>query len=98
MLSPDLVRAAIIPAQSTPVTVRFHSGDLDTPQGVASLYRRIRAAAEAVCGQPDDVLILEKELWNECVDRSIAAAVASVHNESLSAYRGHQFRGRRRLA
>jgi UrcA family protein len=91
------VNASILRAQVTSVTVRYYSGDLDTPQGVAGVYRRIRAAAENVCGQPDDVLMLEKLLWNQCVDQAIARAVAIVHSESLSAYRAHQIRGRKRL-
>jgi UrcA family protein len=89
------VEAAILHSRATSVTVRFHSGDLDTPQGVAGLYRRIRAAAEAVCGQPDDALLLYKLVWDQCVDQAIAAAIASVHSESLSAYRGHRIRGRK---
>jgi UrcA family protein len=90
------VKAASLPARATSVTVRFHSGDLGTPQGVAGLYRRIRAAAEAVCGQPDDTLLLYRLIWNQCVDQAIAGAVASAHSESLSAYRGRQIRGRKR--
>jgi|SRR5580704_1107762 UrcA family protein len=91
------VNAAILNPRATSVTVRFHSGDLDTPQGVADLYRRIRAAAKTVCGPPDDTLLLYKVIWDQCVDQAIAGAVASVHSESLSAYRGLQFRGRKRL-
>jgi UrcA family protein len=91
------VKAAILSPRATSITVRFHSEDLDTPQGVAGLYRRIRAAAEAVCGQPDDTLLLYKRIWDQCVDQAIARAVASVHSESLTAYRGLQFRGRKWL-
>jgi len=61
------------------------------------LYRRIRSAAQTVCGQPDDALLLSKVIWDQCVDQAIAGAVARVHSESLSAYRGLQFRGRKRL-
>jgi UrcA family protein len=95
--TPEPVKAAIVPAQATSVTVRFHSQDLDTAQGVAGVYRRIRAAAESVCGQPDDALMLEKLVWSQCVDKAIAGAVASIHSESLTAYRGRQIHGRRRL-
>jgi len=93
----DPVNATILPPQATSVTVRYRSGDLDTPQGVAGVYRRIRWAAEAVCGQPDDVLMLEKLIWSQCVEQAITRAVASVHSESLSAYRGHQIRGHKRF-
>jgi UrcA family protein len=93
----DPVNAAILPPRATSVTVRYRSGDLDTPQGVAGVYRRIRGAAETVCGQPDDVLMLEKLIWSQCVEQAITRAVASVHSESLSAYRGHQIRGHKRF-
>jgi UrcA family protein len=91
------VRAATLQAGATSVTLRFHSGDLDTPRGVAGLYGRIRAAAETVCGQPDEALLLARILWDQCVDQAVAAAVGSLHSESLSAYRGHQIHGRKRL-
>ena len=97
MVSPiEPVKAAILRAEAS-VTVRFHSGDLDTPQGVAGLYRRIRAAAQTVCGQPDPAILMEKLLWNQCVDQAVAGAVTRVHNDSLSAYQGYQVRGRKRL-
>jgi UrcA family protein len=91
------VEAATLRPLATSVTVRFHSGDLDTPQGVAGLYRRIRTAAETVCGHPDDSLTLYRLLWNQCVDQAVAEAVTSVHSERLSAYQGYQIRGRKRL-
>jgi UrcA family protein len=91
------VEAATLHPRATSITVRFHSGDLDTPQGVAGLYRRIRTAAETVCGHPDDALSLYRLLWNQCVDQAVAGAVTSVHSESLSAYQGYQIRGRKRL-
>ena len=97
MVSPiEPVKAAILHAQAS-VTVRFHSGDLDTPQGVAGLYRRIRAAAQTVCGQPDDAILLDKLLWNQCVEQAVAGAVTRVHSDSLSAYQEYQVRGRKRL-
>jgi UrcA family protein len=97
MVSPiEPAKAAILRAQAS-VTVRFHSSDLDTPQGVAGLYRRIRAAAETVCGEPDDALLLDKLLWNQCVDQAVAGAVTRVHSDSLSAYQEYQVRGRKRL-
>jgi len=98
MVSPiEPVKATILHARATSITVRFHSGDLDTPHGVASLYRRIRAAAESVCGDPDDALAIDWLIWNQCVDQAVARAVTSVHNESLSAYRGQQIREKRPL-
>jgi UrcA family protein len=91
------VKAAALHPRASSVVVRFRSTDLDTPQGVAGLYRRIRAAAEAVCGRPDDTWLVYKQIADQCVDQAIAGAVASVHSESLTAYRELQFRGRKRL-
>jgi UrcA family protein len=89
------VRAATLVPQASSVIVRFHSGDLDTPQGIARLYHRIRAAAKAACGQPDDAMLLDNLLWNDCVDQAIAGAVADLHSSSLSVYHRHQIRGRK---
>jgi UrcA family protein len=98
VISPiEPVEATILHARETPITVQYHGSDLDTPQGVAGLYRRIRAAAQSVCGEPDDAQLRDKRLWNECVDRAVAGAVARVHSESLSAYREQQIHGRKRL-
>jgi hypothetical protein len=36
-------------------------------------------------------------VWNQCVDHATEAAVGSLHSESLSAYRGQQIHGRKRL-
>ena len=91
------IQAAILYPLASSVTVRFHSGDPDTPQGVAGLYRRIREAARAVCGQPDNAILLDKLVWDRCVDQAVAAAVSNVHSESLSAYQGNQIRARKRL-
>lgn len=91
------IRAATLVPEASSVTVRFRSADLDTPRGVAGLYRRIRTAAKAVCGQPDDAMLLDNQLWNDCVDRAIAGAVADVHSSSLSAYHRLQIRGRKPL-
>lgn len=87
-LSIEPVNAAILPAEARSITVRFHSGDLDTLPGVAGLYRRIRAAARSACGQPDDAFLLDRLIWDQCVDRAIAEAVGRVHSGSLSAYWG----------
>jgi UrcA family protein len=93
----ETLKAAALHAGTTSVTVRFHSGDLTTPRGVAGLYRRIRVAAEAVCGQPDHALVPEKLLWEQCVDQAMAVAVAKVRSETLSDYRMHQLHGRERM-
>jgi UrcA family protein len=97
MLSPlELVRAAAPDAEVPSVTLQYRSTDLDTPHGIAILYRRIRSAASSVCGAYDNALLEEKVQWNECVDQAVARAVAAVHSETLTAYHGRRVRGLKR--
>jgi UrcA family protein len=76
-------------------TVQVRAMDLSTPDGVAALYRRIRNAARSVCGYADNRFREEQTAWDDCVDRSIAHAVARVGNTELTDYylararRGH---------
>jgi UrcA family protein len=94
LVSPiEYVRAAAPAAEAPSVTLQYHSTDLDTPQGIAVLYRRIREAASSVCGPYDGALLEEKLLWNKCVDQAVARAVASVRSEKLSAYYWRRIRG-----
>jgi UrcA family protein len=85
--------------QPPSVRVSFSDLDLARQQGTATLYRRIRNAARAVCG-PVDVSLAEDRLnWERCVDQSIANAVARVGNANLTAYYlANTHRGRAILA
>jgi len=97
ILSPQNVARATVRSRYAPpaVTVSFRDLDLTTPQGTAILYLRIRNAARSVCGPRDTVFVEERTRWSECVDESIANAVAKVGNARLTAY--HQARtGRHR--
>ena len=73
------------------VTVRYYDLNLDTPEDVASLYGRIRAAAIDVCTQSEGSLRINRVYW-ECVAHAIANAVKDVHNEKLSAYHWERIR------
>jgi len=66
------------------VTVDFAGIDTSTEAGVQALYRRIRSAAEDVCG-PEFRSPRLTRLRNECVDEAIAAAVADANRAQLSA-------------
>lgn len=92
----EFVRAAAHDAEAPSIAVQYHSTDLNTPRGVAVLYRRIRAAASSVCGSYDRVLLEEKLAWDRCVDEALARAVASVHSERLSAYQRRRIRPSKR--
>jgi UrcA family protein len=80
------------------VTVRYHDLNLNSPEGVASLYRRIHAAAVNVCESAEGPQLVNKIFWNEwnfCMNHAVANAVQAVHNEKLSAYHWNQIRGRK---
>jgi UrcA family protein len=87
------VQAAVGTDELPSVTLRYSGTDLDTPQGVAGLYRRIRVAAATVCRRFDDAPLAEKQIWDICFNRAVAQAVLGVHNDNLSAYHWRQIRG-----
>ena len=97
MLSPvEFVGAAAPDADAPSVTLQYRSTDLETPHGIAILYRRIRSAASSVCGVYDRALLEEKARWDECVGQAVGRAVAAVHSETLTAYHGHRVHGGKR--
>jgi UrcA family protein len=77
--------------------VRYQRADLDTSEGVAILYRRIRAAATIVCLPLESALLEHNVLRNECFNHSVADAVRAVHSETLSLYHWRRIRGWKQL-
>jgi UrcA family protein len=81
------------------VTVRYYDLNLNSPEGVASLYGRIHAAALDVCKQAEGAQLRNRVLWsewNECVAHAVAIAVKDVHNEKLSTYYSERIAGWKR--
>jgi UrcA family protein len=73
------------------ITVRFDDLNLEQPRGVAALYRRVRLAAEQVCGEPrgPGEAIISAD-WRACVAQAVDRAVVTVDRPALTAYhRGH---------
>jgi UrcA family protein len=68
------------------VTVSVKDLDLTTHVGVVVLYRRIRAAARSLCGDPDIVFVEQRAEADRCVDKAIGNAVAKVGNATLTDY------------
>jgi UrcA family protein len=67
------------------ITVRF--GDLNQPAGAAALYRRIRLAAERVCGDPlPPGSAIPSHYWRSCVAQAIERSVIAVDRPALTAY------------
>ena len=81
------------------VTVRYHDLNLNSREGIASLYQRIRAAAVNVCESVEGPQLVNRVLWREwnaCVNHAVANAVHAVNNENLSAYHRERSRGWKR--
>ena len=78
------------------VTVRYHDLNLDSREGVATLYGRIHAAAEEVCRPVEGSRLVTRVFWTEwhaCINHAVAEAVGAVRNENLSAYHWERIRG-----
>ena len=92
LLRADLAAAAVDEAAPS-VTVRYHDLNLNTPAGAASLYARIRRAANEVCHPLESRDLERKQYWDECFNHAVADAVKQVHNRTLSAYHWQRIRG-----
>jgi UrcA family protein len=69
------------------VTVKFEDLNLKSAAGVASLYKRIHAAAQSVCTFPDDGISLElRALALKCTAESEARAIEKVNKPELTTY------------
>ena len=68
------------------VTVKYGDLDVSRPQGAATLYSRIRAAAEKVCSPLEGGGVAAKMRFNACIDRAISDAVETIHQPELSAF------------
>jgi UrcA family protein len=76
--------------------VRYHDLNLNSPEGVAGLYRRIQGAASDVCHSVEGSAFVNRLFWtewNDCVSHAVANAVKAVHNDNLSAYHWERIRG-----
>jgi UrcA family protein len=67
------------------VTVKYADLDVSTSHGAATLYGRIRTAAEAVCSPLSHGDLSSKKHRDSCVSQSIAVAVSKVNQGALFA-------------
>lgn len=93
LLITELATAAGSDETAPSVTVRYHDLNLNSPEGIASLYRRIRGAAGEVCHSLESRDLSRKAVWDQCYNHAVANAVKAVHNETLSAYHWQRIRG-----
>jgi UrcA family protein len=72
------------PASNVPhKVVSFRDLNLNTPEGVAVLYGRIKTAAYEVCGNPERWDLGQRKL-QICIDSSVSRAVAQVNSPMLT--------------
>lgn len=77
------------PLEETRSTVvKFADLNLDSPQGVAALYKRIHNAAQRVCAvsSEDKVFLEVASAEKRCIASSEARAIDDIHNVALEAY------------
>ena len=93
LLLTELSAAAVSDDAEPSVTVRYHDLNLNSPEGIASLYGRIRGAAGQVCRPLENRELERKAAWNYCFNHAVADAVRAVNNRTLSAYHWQRIRG-----
>ena len=65
-------------------TVRYADLNLNTPAGAAVLYKRIKYAAEQVCGDVNARQLKEAMAAKACVAQAVDAGVHAVNNVQLT--------------
>jgi UrcA family protein len=65
-------------------TVHYADLNLNTQAGAAVLYKRIRVAAEEVCGDVNSRRLDEAAVAKACVDRAVYGSVQTVNNVKLT--------------
>lgn len=89
------VAAPPTPVTSTPdgalaTVVRYADLDLSSNDGVAVLYRRLRAAAERVCRPMKSPALSSRAPWRECYETALGNAVTGIGSERLAALHGRR--------
>jgi UrcA family protein len=66
--------------------VSYADLDLASKAGLATMYARIEAAAQDVCGAaPTLIELVRQQAYEQCVDSTVAAAVGGARSASLAA-------------
>jgi UrcA family protein len=73
------------PAAVATATVRYGDLDLNTREGVATLYGRLKAATRVVCRDYESGELYLVYLAKSCREDALAAAVRSVGHDTLDA-------------
>jgi UrcA family protein len=75
------------------VVVRFGNLDLNSQAGVASLHKRIRNAAQSVCGPLETRILGLRDAYDVCVNEAVSNGVAAVANPNLSIFHASKGKG-----
>jgi len=75
------------------VVVRFGDLNLNSSAGVAKLHKRLRNAAESVCGNLNSRLLGLNDAYDACVADSLANGVAAVGNPDLTDFHAAKGKG-----
>jgi UrcA family protein len=68
------------------VVVRYGDLDLNSQKGVVRLHKRIRNAAESVCGNSSSRIFDIYDAFEKCVTEASSKAVNAVGNANLTNY------------
>jgi UrcA family protein len=79
-----LYNAARADESVTTQRVRFKDLNLDSPEGAAVLYVRIKGAASLVCGRWDHFDLLQAHAVRTCINGAVSRAVAQVNSPGLT--------------
>jgi UrcA family protein len=75
------------------VVVRYGDLNLNSHAGVAGLHKRLRNAAESVCGDLNTRVLGLNNAYNTCVADSLSNGVAAVGNPNLSSFHANKGKG-----
>jgi len=78
------VAAHADPVDAPARTVHYSDLNLNTQAGVATLYNRIRNAAQLVCGNVDPRRLDEAASAKACIDKAVFSSVSAVNNPKLT--------------
>ena len=66
-------------------SVKYSELDINSEQGAKQLYVRLRMASRRVCANFEGRELRERYAWKNCVNESLARAVAEVNVERVTA-------------
>lgn len=93
VLGPGAAFAAgsVSPGDQRSVTVRYADLNLAGPEDAAKLYRRIRSAADLLCGpRLSPGTLWESPSYRSCFNAAVEEGVAQVHRPALTALHEQQ--------